>query len=45
MPDIKTVATGGLGKIIADETKKIDIYDVNLTLTGLRLIYQKCKKR
>ena len=45
MPEIKTVATGGLGKIIADETKKIDIYDVNLTLTGLRLIYQKCKKR
>lgn len=45
MPDIKTVATGGLGKIIADETKKIDIYDPNLTLIGLRFIYQKYKKR
>lgn len=42
--NIKTVATGGLGKIIADETKKIDIYDPNLTLQGLRLIYEKCKR-
>lgn len=39
--DIKTVATGGLGKIISDATKKIDVYDPNLTLNGLRLIYEK----
>lgn len=41
--DMKVVATGGLGKIIADETDKIDIYDGNLTLQGLRLIYKKVK--
>lgn len=41
--DMKVVATGGLGKIIADETDKIDIYDGNLTLQGLRLIYNKVK--
>lgn len=39
--NMKTVATGGLGKIIADATDKIDIYDPNLTLNGLRLIYEK----
>jgi type III pantothenate kinase len=41
---IKTVATGGLGKIIADETDKIDIYDNSLTMQGLRLIYNKNKR-
>lgn len=41
---IKVVATGGLGKIIFDATEKIDIYDCNLTLQGLRLIYNKIKK-
>lgn len=39
--DIKVVATGGLGKLIASETKYIDIYDPNLTLQGMRLIYEK----
>lgn len=39
--DMQVVATGGLGKIIAKETKMIDIYDPNLTLQGLRLIYNK----
>ncbi len=38
---MKVIATGGLGKIIASETKAIDIYDPNLTLQGLRLIYNK----
>lgn len=40
---IKTVATGGLGKIIAGETEAIDVYDSKLTLQGLRLIYEKCR--
>jgi type III pantothenate kinase len=40
---IKTVATGGLGKIISDETDAIDVYDSQLTLKGLNLIYKKCK--
>lgn len=39
--DAKVVATGGLGKIIAKETTSIDAYDADLTLNGLRLIYNK----
>ena len=42
--NLKVVATGGLGKIIADETEMIDVYDTQLTLTGLRIIYEKTKK-
>lgn len=41
LPGLKVVATGGLGKIIADETDKIDVYDPMLTMQGLWLIYQK----
>lgn len=44
LDDLKVVATGGLGSIIADETDCIDVYDRMLTLDGLRLIYEKnCK--
>ncbi len=43
--DMKVVATGGLGRIIADETDTIDIYDASLTLDGLRIIYEKNNKR
>lgn len=39
--DLRVVATGGLGSIIVSETKYIDVYDPNLTLQGLRLIYNK----
>ena len=42
--NLKVVATGGLGKIIADETDMIDIYDTQLTLKGLEIIYEKTKK-
>ena len=38
------VATGGLGKIIAKETRSIDAYRPDLTLDGLRLIYNKNRK-
>lgn len=38
---MKVVATGGLGRIIADETDEIQIYDRDLTLEGLRIIYEK----
>ncbi len=41
LENIKVVATGGLGKLISDNTNDIDIYDPNLTLQGLRLIYEK----
>ena len=42
--NMKTVATGGLGKIIAEATECIDVYDPNLTLNGLRLIYNRYKR-
>ncbi len=45
IPDLKVVATGGLGKIIADETKLIDVYDPMLTMKGLWAIYKKNKKQ
>lgn len=41
---LKVVATGGLGRIISDETNAIQIYDPSLTLDGLRIIYEKNRK-
>jgi len=38
------VATGGLGRLISDETDSIDIYDSFLTLDGLRIIYDKNRR-
>ncbi|MBQ7349254.1 MAG: type III pantothenate kinase, partial [Clostridia bacterium] len=38
--DIKVVATGGLGEIIAKEVKSISCVDRTLTLDGLRRIYE-----
>lgn len=43
--NLKVVATGGLGRIIADETDVIQIYNRDLTLEGLRIIYEKNTKR
>ncbi|MDO4540058.1 MAG: type III pantothenate kinase [Syntrophomonadaceae bacterium] len=34
------IATGGLAAVIAEETECIDIVDENLTLEGLRMIYE-----
>ena len=42
--DVRVVATGGLGKIISESTDEIDIYDADLTLKGLQLIYSKQKR-
>ncbi len=39
--NLKVVATGGLGRIISNETDMIDEYNSELTLEGLRLIYDK----
>ena len=39
--NLKTVATGGMGRIISNETDMIEVYDSSLTLDGLRLIYEK----
>ena len=44
IPDMKVVATGGLGRIVSDETDVIDIYDSSLTLDGLQMIYEKNRK-
>jgi type III pantothenate kinase len=38
---LKVVATGGLGKVIVDETRYIHHYDSMLTLKGLRILYEK----
>ena len=43
--NVKVVATGGLGKIIAEETPLIDYYDPMLTLKGLQILYEKQKER
>ena len=43
-PDAKVVATGGLGRLIADEVKEIDAYDPNLTLRGLQILYSKNRR-
>ena len=39
--NLKVVATGGLGRIISDETKSIDVYEASLTLEGLKILYEK----
>lgn len=40
----KVVATGGLGKLISESTDMIDVYDSDLTLKGLRIIYDYNKR-
>ncbi|WP_024865481.1 type III pantothenate kinase [Butyrivibrio sp. FCS014] len=44
-PDMKVVATGGLGRLIAEETEEIDIYDPTLTLKGLQILYEKNRRQ
>lgn len=43
--DLKVVATGGLGKIISESTDMIQYYDAELTMNGLRLIYNRNKNK
>lgn len=40
---VKVIATGGLAELIAKESATIDHVDPFLTLTGLRLVYEKNK--
>ena len=42
--NMKVVATGGLGKMIYENTDCIDTYDPDLTLYGLRIIMDKQKQ-
>ena len=39
--DPLVIATGGLARTIAAETPKIHVIDENLTLEGLRIIYER----
>jgi len=39
-PDTRVIATGGWAEVVARETAVVDVVDLNLTLTGLRLIYE-----
>lgn len=45
LENVKTVVTGGLGRIIANETDAIDVYDPNLTLKGIQLVYKKQNRK
>ena len=40
-PDIKVVATGGLGRMFYKESKVIDVFDPQLSLKGLKIIHDK----
>lgn len=42
--DVRVVATGGLSRLISENTHMIDVVDSRLTLDGLRLIYDKMKR-
>ncbi|MFQ6791833.1 MAG: type III pantothenate kinase [Thomasclavelia sp.] len=42
--NLKVISTGGLGRIIFNETDLIDVYDRDLTFKGLKIIYDKYKK-
>ena len=42
--DFKVIATGGLGRIVCNHTKLIDVYDPNLIFKGLKIIYEKTKE-
>ncbi|WP_297241391.1 type III pantothenate kinase [uncultured Flavonifractor sp.] len=39
--DIKVIATGGLARMVADNTPLIDVVDPQLVLDGLRIVYQR----
>ena len=44
-PDCYVVATGGLGKVIATETKEINEYDPDIAYKGMRILYDLNKKK
>ena len=45
LTDAKVVVTGGLGRIISGETSTVDVYDPDLTLKGINLVYQKQNRK
>ena len=40
---MQVIATGGLGRMISEEVKDIDVYDKDLTFKGLLYIYHRMK--
>ena len=45
LENMKVVVTGGLGRIISNETDMIDAYDPTLTLKGINLVYKKQNRK
>lgn len=43
--NIMVIATGGLGRLIANETSLIDIYDADLTFKGLDAVYENIQNK
>lgn len=43
-PQLKVIATGGLGRILVNETDCIDEYDPDLAFKGMKIIYDKNQK-
>jgi type III pantothenate kinase len=43
--DVRVIATGGIAPLVAPYTNSIEIVDVNLTLTGLRLLYARSRSK
>ena len=43
--DVKVVATGGLARLVADNTDLIDVVDSQLIVDGLRILYERHKAK
>ncbi len=43
--NVKVVATGGLGRLISENTDVIDEYNSHLTLEGMRRVFLKQESR
>ncbi|MDD7305834.1 MAG: type III pantothenate kinase [Peptoniphilaceae bacterium] len=43
--DVKIISTGGYSELLASESKYIDIIEGNLTLEGLKIIYERTSSR
>ena len=45
LDNVKVVATGGMGRVIAEDVSEINLYEPTLTLKGLYILYKKNKIR
>lgn len=45
VPDCKVIATGGLARLVADNTSLIQVVDKDLVLDGLRMVYHRERGR